>query len=288
VKLRAFRVGLAQTEPVFGEVGANIDRAFRGVERALARSGGADLVILPELFNTGYLFRSQSEIRSLAEDARRGTTAKRLTELAGDLRTKVVAGICELHRGEVYNTAVWVGARGVEGLYRKVHLFDREKLFFQRGNRPWPVFRVGSARIGVLICFDWRYPEAARALALAGADLLAHPVNLVQRPCQEAMRTRCLENRVFAATVNRVGEDRRGSLSLGFTGRSQMVAPDGRVLVRGGESRSWARVVTVDLAEAREKRVTGRNHLLNDRIPALYGALARVRGDSSSVSRPRR
>ena len=91
------------------------------------------------------------------------------------------------------------------------------------------------------------------------------------------MRTRSLESRVFSATVNRVGEDRRGELSLRFTGRSQMVAPDGEVLLRAGESRSWARVVTVDLGQARDKRVTGRNHLLTDRVPGLYTGLSRAR-----------
>ena len=144
VKLGAFRVGLVQTQPRFGEVEANIDRALRSAQRALGTSGGADLVILPELFNTGYLFRSHREARTLAEDARGGYTAERLTGFAREHRTTVVAGICECHRGEVYNSAIWVGPGGVGGVYRKVHLFDREKLFFRPGRKPWPVFRIGD------------------------------------------------------------------------------------------------------------------------------------------------
>jgi predicted amidohydrolase len=231
-------------------------------------------VVLPELFNTGYLFRSRAEALALSEDAGRGPTVRRLAEFARDQGTTIVAGLCERRGRDPFNSAVWVRPRGPSGVYRKVHLFDREKRFFRPGREPWPVFRLGAARIGVLICFDWRFPEAARSLALAGADLLAHPSNLVQRPCQESMRTRALENRVFAVTANRVGEDHQGRDRIRFTGRSQLVSPDGGVLVRAGAGRPWARVMTVDLREARDKWVTAVNHLFRDRFPALYSSLS--------------
>jgi len=179
-----------------------------------------------------------------------------------------------------------VGAKGVEGVYRKVHLFDEEKRWFSPGRAPWPVFRRGRARVGVLICFDWRFPEAARALALAGADVLAHPSNLVLPYCQESMRTRALENRVYCLTANRVGEDRSSSSGrrLAFTGRSQAVDPTGQVLWRAGRSRPAARVVDLDLARARDKRVTARNDLWGDRVPALYASLAASPRGSRSAS----
>jgi len=271
-----YRVLVAQTRPRFGEVARNVDEALRLVDRALVRGGGADLVVLPELFHTGYVFRSRAEARALAEDARRGPTVATLAAFARARRLTVVAGLCERAGRALHNSAVWVGPRGFGGVYRKVHLFDQEKRWFEPGRDPWPVFRAGAARVGVLVCFDWRFPEAARALALEGADVLAHPSNLVMKPCQEAMRTRALENRVFAATANRVGEDRRPGARLSFTGRSQVVDPSGAVLWRAGPRAPAARVVEIDLALARDKSVTARNDLFRDRHPRLYAALTRA------------
>jgi predicted amidohydrolase len=197
-----------------------------------------------------------------------------------------VGGLCERRGGDLFNSAVWAGPRGVRGVYRKVHLFAREKRWFSRGREPWPVFRAGAARVGLMICFDWRFPEAARCLALAGADLVAHPSNLVQPHCQEAMRTRALENGVFCATANRVGADRRPGLTVTFTGASQVVDPGGRVLARAGARQAEAMVVDLDLAQARRKRVTETNHLLRDRVPSLYAALCGPQG--SLRARPSR
>lgn len=272
-----FRVATLQTRPLFGEVEANVAEALTLASHALAAAGGAELVVFPELFNTGYVFRSRAEARALAEDAVRGPTARALAAFCREHGTAAVAGLCERRGGRLHNSAVWVGPRGVRGVHRKVHLFAREKDIFAPGRRPWPVFRVGPARVGLMICFDWRFPEAARCLALAGVDLIAHPSNLVQPYCQEAMRTRALESRVFCVTANRVGADRRPERTVRFTGASQVVDPDGRVLARAGTRQAEALVVDLDLSMARRKMVTETNHLLRDRVPALYGALCRRR-----------
>ena len=192
-----------------------------------------------------------------------------------------MAGLCERDGNKFYNSAVWVAPTGVGGVYRKVHLFDEEKRWFTPGSEPWPIFRVGAVRVGILVCFDWLFPEAARSLALRGADILAHPSNLVLPHCQQAMRTRALENGVFCATANRVGKDRRRHRRVGFTGRSQVVDPDGNVLVRAARARTGVVSVLLDVRRARDKRVTARNHLLADRAPALYGALTEGAGRGS-------
>jgi predicted amidohydrolase len=287
VKRVPFRVAVVQTHPVFGEVEENVTEALTLASHALAAAGRADLVVFPELFNTGYVFVSRREALDLAEDAVRGPTARALTAFCREHGTAAVGGLCERRGDELHNSAVWVGPRGVRGVYRKVHLFAREKRWFAPGREPWPVFRVGAARVGLLICFDWRFPEAARCLALAGADLLAHPANLVQPYCQEAMRTRALENRVFCATANRVGADRRPGQTVAFTGGSQVVDPDGRVLARGSRSQTEALVVDLDLARARRKRVTEANDLWRDRVPGLYAALCRPAGlPGSKLTQP--
>jgi predicted amidohydrolase len=273
------RIIVAQTRPHFGEVERNVTEALRLVDLALERGGGrADLVILPELFHTGYVFTSRAEARALAEDPRKGPTALALAAFAKARRLLVVAGFCEKAGRVLHNSAIWVDKRGTRGVYRKVHLFDSEKHWFAPGRDPWPVFRCGPAKVGILICFDWRFPEAARSLALRGADVLAHPSNLVLPHCQESMRTRALENRVFAATANRVGEDLRpGGVRLAFTGRSQVVDPTGRVLWRAGSAAPAARLVALDLTLARDKRVTERNDLFSDRVPGLYRSLVQKR-----------
>ena len=201
------KVSVIQTDPVFGEVEANIERALKQI-----RSVKADLYILPELFNTGYNFTDEREVRALAEEST-GPTFQALQKFAKDRSCYIVYGFAEMGDG-LYNSSALVGPAGLIGLYRKVHLFYRETLFFAPGNFGFPVFDLPIGKIGMMICFDWMYPESARTLALNGAQLIAHPSNLVMPYCPDAMVTRCLENRVFAATANRVGEEDRGGIKL--------------------------------------------------------------------------
>jgi Predicted amidohydrolase len=131
---------------------------------------------------------------------------------------------------------VIIGPNGYLGKYRKIHLFDTEKNCFEKGDLPLKVFNIGSARVGVMICFDWRFPETARTLALSGADLIAHPSNLVLPHCPQSIITRCLENRIFIVTANRVGTEKRTpNNSLNFIGQSQVVDPDGNILCRASK-----------------------------------------------------
>ena len=272
--MKPYRVLAVQTDPAFGEVEENLERALAQTARALSRAP-ADLVVLPELFATGYAFVSQREALDLAEPVRTGPTARRLLEFAGDFRVHVVAGFCERHGRRAFNSAVVLAPGRRLGTYRKVHLFDEEKRWFAAGTQPWPVFRMGRARVGVLICFDWRFPEAARSLALAGADILAHPSNLVLPHCQSAMVTRALENRVHCVTANRVGADRRPGKTIRFTGGSQIVTAGGEVVARASRDRPAVMGGRLDLAAARDKRINRRNDLLRDRVPGLYRRLQR-------------
>jgi predicted amidohydrolase len=122
----------------------------------------------------------------------------------------------------------------------------------------------------MMICFDWIFPETARSLALAGADIICHPANLVLSYCQDAMITRCVENRVFAVTANRTGSESRAGATLRFTGLSEIVAPDGGVLARAGVEAEEVIVREIDPFEARDKAVTPQNDVLGDRRPDLY------------------
>ncbi len=264
-----FRVAFVQGRPRFGRVDENLERGL-----ALAAGVHADLVVLPELWSSGYVFSSHAEVQALAEDARSGPTARALKSAARRERRTYVAGFPERHRGRVYNSALLVGPAGVRAVYRKLHLFDRERHWFSAGNLPPAIHRVGRAQIGLMICFDWRFPELSRALALMGADVLVHPSNLVFANTTEAIRTRAIENRVYVVTANRTGADRRPGGTLTFTGKSQIVGPAGEVLARAGKSESCAMATGIDLDEARDKSISRYSDLFAARRPQLYRRLA--------------
>jgi predicted amidohydrolase len=134
---------------------------------------------------------------------------------------------------------------------------------------------VDGGKVGMMICFDWFFPEVARVLALEGAQVICHPANLVLPWCQDAMRTRSIENRVFSVTANRIGAEKRGNIALTFTGKSQIVTPKGDVLAQASERSESLKVVDVDPAEALDKHVTPNNDLFKDRKVALYKPLLR-------------
>lgn len=261
------KVGFVQTCPVFGAKEAN-----RAAVRAQLRGIHADLLVLPELFATGYAFQSRRELRELAEPAR-GPTFECLAEIARETGAAVVAGCAEVEGRRLYNSALLVKDDALVAVYRKVHLFYKEKQWFDPGTAPWPVRRVNGARVGVMICFDWIFPEVARSLALRGAEVIAHPANLVLPYCQRAMVTRCLENRVFAVTANRVGREERGEDDFTFTGASQVVDPAGACLQEAPRDAPAVGVVEIDLTRARAKTLNAQNDLFADRRPELYDAL---------------
>jgi predicted amidohydrolase len=262
------RIGFVQGRPAFGRTEENLEKGL-----ALAATAEADLVVLPELWSSGYVFSSHAEVAALAEDARTGATARALAWAAKREKRHYVAGFPEVARGRYYNSAMLVGPGGVKAVYRKLHLFEREQAWFSPGNLPLALHRVGPARVGLLICFDWRFPETFRALALMGADVVAHPSNLVFRNAQTAMLTRTLENRIFTVTANRTGTERRPDGTVPFTGRSQIVSPAGRAIAKASATGEVALTADCDLAEARDKSLTGITHLFENRRPEYYGAL---------------
>jgi 5-aminopentanamidase len=262
------RVGYLQFAPVFGDKQANLARVGEFLSGARA-----DIVVLPELFATGYVFESREELASLAEEEG-GPTFVALAEMSRRTGGAIVAGIAERAGASCYNSC-FVFARGeVIGSYRKIHLFDREKLFFEPGDRGFSVVDWGGVKLGLLICFDWIFPEAARSLALAGAGILCHPANLLLPHCPQAMITRCLENRVFAITANRVGTEARAGQEIKFIGSSQVVSPHGEVLVRASQE-EMLQVIDIDPARASDKMVTPTNNVILDRRPEFYGEICR-------------
>ena len=252
------RLAVVQTNPVFGNFRSNVDAACE-----LMRMEPADLYVLPELFNTGYNFIESGEVAALAESVL-GKTGTALVKYAKINNCFIVYGFAE-KADLIYNSAALVGPEGLIGVYRKVHLFYRENLFFAPGNLGFPVFKTSLGMIGMMICFDWYYPESARSLALNGAQLIAHPSNLVLPHCPDAMVTRCLENRVYAAMSNRIGREDRGGNDLSYIGNSEIVSPRGEILTRMNSVEQGVATIECDFGKADNKRINEFNDLLAGR-----------------------
>jgi len=258
-------VGFYQFYPRFGRVEENLTRVVSAL-----RSRRADIIVLPELAFTGYFFKDRQETFALAEDPKDSPTLNRLITLCREQEFYLVTGFAEREGHKVYNSAFLIGPEGLVHTYRKLHLFNTEKRCFDPGNLPLRVTEIRGMRVGMMVCFDWVFPEVARVLALQGAELLCHPSNLVLPYCQQAMTTRCLENRVFAVTANRIGTEKRPHGELTFTGRSQVTAPDGSILHRARPDEEVLYTTDIDIEKARDKNLTGKNHLFQDRRPEFY------------------
>ncbi len=260
------QVACIQFAPLLGDPEAT----WQALEPLLAEAAGADLVVLPELCNSGYHFPGAAVARAAAEPVADSVFLRRLQDACRRHGFMAATGFCEAAGRRLYNAAVLVDAGGVQGLYRKVHLFDREKEIFTPGDLGFPVFAGAGTTLGMLVCFDWSFPEAWRILALRGVALVAHPANLVlPERCQQAVPAHALLHRYFVATANRVGEER----GLRFTGGSLVAGPDGEILARAPEEGSAVIRASCDLERAADKQLTARNHLLADRRPECYGAL---------------
>ena len=258
------RVGYVQTSPIFGELTQN----FQQVENLLGNTK-ADLIILPELFATGYTFISKEEAESMAENTD-GETAKFLMGLAKKTGAVVVGGFIEKDGNYIFNSSMIVSESEVLGTYRKLHLYYKEKLWFSPGNKPFETYAVKNTKVGIMICFDWFFPETIRSLALLGADIIAHPANLVLPYCQKAIKTRCLVNRVFAVTSNRIGNEIRGEDNFTFTGSSQITSYNGEVLSTAPTNKPYIDFVEIDVTKARDKNLNKFNNIFEDRRTELY------------------
>lgn len=285
---RNVRIAAAQYAPRIGELAWNRAEAVRQATAAAER--GATLIVLPELASSGYVFRSDDEAAEASEPAA-GPFTTALHQVCARFGCVVVAGFNERDGSRRHNSAVVVAADGPLAVYRKLHLFNDEKSWFAPGEEL-VVADTPVGRIGVVICYDLRFPEAARALALGGAELIAVPTNWVaafkntvwdERGYVQgdylAMAT-AGQNGVAIACADRIGVER----DIEFIGASIIVGPDGWPLA-GPAEKDTPELLVADMdrdAIEQARDSTPRNHLLNDRRPDTY----RVRLSSGIASVP--
>jgi predicted amidohydrolase len=257
------KIGFVQFNPSFGKKQENC----KAVE-SLLRSVQADVLVLPELFNTGYAFLDKEELTKLAEPAQ-GETSEFIHMLAKKKECALAYGFAESTDDFCYNSMSFIAPSGMISTYRKSHLFFEEKHLFKPGDTGFQVFEYAGVKFGLLICWDWIYPEAMRTMALKGAQIILHSANLVTPYCPDAMKTRAIENRVFIVTADRAGDEIRGGKNFHFIGKSQVVAPNGDILVRVDEE-VCAKAIEIAPEAALNKKMNIHNDLFLDRRENLY------------------
>ncbi len=257
------KIGFLQFEPQFGKR----DKNFNTV-RKLLKHATADIIVLPELFNTGYTFVDEREVADLVEPIQ-GETYDFMHSLAQEKKCCYAYGFAEKDKNRFYNSMALISPDGLLGVYRKTHLYFEEKNFFHPGDTGFSIFRYKNVELGMLVCYDWIYPEAMRTLAIKGAQIILHSANLVMSYCPDAMITRAVENHVFVVTADRIGREKRNNKEYRFIGQSQIVSPEGKILIRVGKE-ECIEVVKIDPKIALNKRVNQLNDLFRDRREELY------------------
>ena len=259
-------VGFLQFCPVRCNVMENAKHVSK-----LLKSINFDLLVLPELSNSGYLYDEQESLRKNSEPLDgTGIFLNTLWKICREKRSCIVTGFSELYGDRLFNSAVAISEEGIIAHYRKTHLYNTEKDLFTPGDTGFNVFEYRSVRIGMMICFDWIFPEASRKLAIDGAQIIAHPANLVTPYSQPAMITRSIENRIFIITSNRYGKETSESSSLIFTGKSQITSPIGKVIAHSKQRGDKVVIVEIDPSLALDKNFTDKNNLFSDRRRQFY------------------
>ena len=284
------KIACIQMEPVVGDKDRNVARSIDMMEKAAAQ--GAQLVVLPELCNSGYVFESLEEARSLAEAVPGGPTVEAWSETAAKHNLHIVAGIDEADSDRLYNSCVVIGPKGHIGTFRKVHLWNQENRFFAPGNLGFPVFDTPVGRLGTAICYDGWFPEAFRECALRGADIVCVPTNWVpingQREDREAMANILVmgaahSNSVFIACADRIGVER----GQPFIGQSLIVSYTGWP-IGGPASPDREEIILADADLADPKRRAAWNEFnrnpVGDRRPTEYKEVFAARKNEKSCA----
>lgn len=276
------RVAVVQFDPQCGldHRTFNLSHSLHLAQRAVAE--GAQLIVLPELANTGYAFRNREEAFALAETVPEGPSAQAWIEFAREHSVYLAAGLAERDGYKLYDCAVLVGPDGFIGKYRKAHLWNLEKLWFSPGDLGFPVFETPIGRIGLMICWDVWFPEVPRLLSLQGADIICSLNNWVWTPpplfdetgkCMASYLTITAAhvNNTFIAAANRIGTDRGDR----FLGCSLIAGTNGWPLsqVAGAEEETIL-FADIDLVSARSAPIwNSLNDLPRDRRVDLYGSM---------------
>jgi predicted amidohydrolase len=270
------KIGCVQSNPIFKDVKSNLKRFEQFVSEA-----DADILIFPELALTGYFFTSTEETKKYAESLD-GNLVKEISRIAKEKKIAIVTGFLEEEKGLLYNSAIAIDRHGeLVGHYRKVHLFYYEKMVFTPGNLGFPVFNIEvrngkMVRLGMMVCYDWRFPEAARSLAIKGAEIIAVPSNIVTTTGMllETLKVRAFENKVIVAFTDRVGSEKAlfegKEEELVFRGESCIINYNGDILSIAPTQNESITYANVLMDSVRIKTINKFNNIIADRQDKMY------------------
>jgi predicted amidohydrolase len=271
--IKPLTLAVVQFTPRFGEKEKNLSRMHDLVAKITA-----DIIVFPELCTTGYFFLAREEVAQVAETGS-GQSGKFFRDLAQNKKAIVVAGFAERHLDKFFNACLIVVPEVKNPyVYRKTHLFYKEKDCFDPGNTGFFVVKdkQRNIAIGPMICYDWRFPESARALTLLGADLIVCPSNLITDAWRRVMPARALENNVYLAVANRAGLEKRKNEALRFKGNSAIYDYSGRELKKAGKKKDDVLLAEIYPAKTRDKSFNPINNILTDRQPQHYTVLTKI------------
>jgi len=273
MKKKRFRAAAAQTLARLGDVHHNIEVSTHLVNEAVRQ--GAELVVLPECMNTGYLFDSADHCRALAESVPDGAFVSAMSSLARKHDIFIASGITEWDgaRGRIFNSGIMLDRKGEVAVhYHKQFLATHDQNWFSFGERGCPVVDTDLGRIGLMICFDGRIPEIARSLALQGAEIIVDMANFFAMDQADMWGpARSYENGVWLVAATKAGYER----SIYYPGGSMIVDPNGRVVAKMPYERHGVIVADVIPELAHDKTIYAANDKFADRRPTTYGILVK-------------
>ena len=251
------KISILQTNVCRGETSANL-KHLRNLLKNTPDIG--EIVLLPELFTSGYLFDDPETIQNLAEPLEYSQTVNELQELAVENGCLMVAGMPERYQQQYFNSAVVVDEEGLQHSYRKIALSSVDRRYFNGGNQL-TVFEYAGIRFGMAICFDLWFPEIIRQYSDQNIDVLLHLANFGGEQSLHIARARAIENSMFVVTCNRVGAEKTQDIDGTYCGCSRVISPTGQLIACAGgdeevifaeldvESGVSKKVIGVDLKE---------------------------------------
>ncbi|MBE2190295.1 MAG: hypothetical protein KGZ71_00760 [Desulfobulbaceae bacterium] len=260
-------ISVVQFEPKFGEIEANYSKILNTIS-----DDKSDIIVFPELCLTGYDFVSRDEAKKFASEVN-DLIFIELKNIAIVKKKIIVIGFPEISDDKLYNSAaILLPNPQLNNVYRKTHLFFRERFIFDEGDKGFFVIESiePEIKIGTMICYDWRFPEASRTLALNGADLIVCPSNLVTNVWHIATPARALENKVYLAVANRIGIENRNGQELLFNGSSQIYSYNGSVLAKALSDSVEVISAEIDPIKTRNKSFNEFNDIFADRRSQYY------------------
>lgn len=261
------KVAAVQFCPKFKDVETNFNFLLQK-----SKEIDSELICFPELALSGYFFLSKEELRPFAIDFD-STIIKEIQNVSTSTGKIILFGFPEREGDRFYNScAILFPDNKYSTKYRKTHLFYKERFIFEVGNTGFFVveYPEKDIRLGIMICYDWRFPEAARTLALKGADLITCPSNLVTKIWHNVMPARAIENKVFLLVANRIGSETNGGETLHFNGKSGIWDYNGNLMVTASDESENTLIAEIIPQETRNKNIDQFNNIFLDRRPKYY------------------